>query len=47
MIRIIPMYYVSLILTFLIGTIITKEFPIDWKWIYHVFFLNMFIPGKE
>lgn len=47
MVRIIPMYYVSLILTFLIGTIITKEFPIDWKWIYHVFFLNMFIPGKE
>lgn len=46
-IRIVPMYYFSLVLTFLIGGVITHEYPISWKWIYHVFFLNMFIPSKE
>jgi peptidoglycan/LPS O-acetylase OafA/YrhL len=41
------MYYVSLLLTFIVGGLILKEFPIKWQWIYSVFFLNMFIPTKE
>ena len=45
--RILPMYYVSLLLTFIVGGIILKEYPISWQWIYHVFFLNMFVPAKE
>lgn len=45
--RILPMYYVSLIGTFLLGGVILKEYPLNWRWIYHVFFLNMFVPAKE
>lgn len=45
--RILPMYYFSLLLTFVVGGLILKEYPITWQWIYHVFFLNMFIPAKE
>lgn len=46
-IRILPIYYVSLVLTFLVGIFITGEYPLDFKWIYHVVFLNMFIPSQE
>ena len=46
-IRIFPMYYVSLLVTFIIGAVILKIYPIDWKWIYHILFLNMFVPNKE
>lgn len=38
-IRILPMYYVSLLLTFIVGVFITGEYPLDLKWLYHVFFL--------
>lgn len=47
MIRILPMYYISLFFTFVLGGLILKEYPITWQWIYSVFFLNMFIPGKD
>lgn len=33
--------------TFIIGAVILKIYPIDWKWIYHILFLNMFVPNKE
>ena len=46
-VRILPMYYISLLLTFIVGAVWLKIYPITWEWIYHVFFLNMFVPGKE
>lgn len=46
-IRILPMYYVSLVLTFIIGVFITAQYPLDLKWLYHTVFLNMFIPSQE
>lgn len=45
-IRILPMYYVSLLLTFVVGVIL-GEYPISIKWLYHVVFLNMFIPSPK
>lgn len=45
--RILPMYYVSLVLTFLVGVFMTGEYPLDFKWLYHVVFLNMFIPEQN
>lgn len=41
------MYYVSLLFTFIIGAVILKIYPINWKWIYHILFLNMLVPNKE
>lgn len=46
-IRILPMYYVSLLLTFIVGVFITGQYPLDFKWLYHTVFLNMFIPSQE
>lgn len=46
-VRILPMYYISLFFTFIVGWGITKEYPVTWEWLYHIFFLNMFIPSKE
>lgn len=46
-IRILPMYYVSLIITFIVGVFITDQYPLDLKWLYHTVFLNMFIPSQE
>lgn len=46
-IRILPMYYLSLVLTFIIGAFITAQYPLDLKWFYHTVFLNMFIPSQE
>ena len=45
--RILPMYYVSLLMTFIVGVFITGEYPLDFKWLYHVSFINMFIPSSE
>lgn len=46
-VRILPMYYISLFFTFIVGGVIFKEYPISWEWVYHLFFLNMFVPAKE
>lgn len=46
-IRILPMYYVSLVLTFIVGVFITDQYPLDLKWLYHIVFLNMFIPSQK
>ena len=46
-VRILPMYYMSLIATFVVGALLLKVYPIDWKWVYHVFFINMFVPSRD
>lgn len=47
LLRILPMYYISLVLTFVFDVLIYKTASLDWKWIFHIFFLNMFIPSTE
>lgn len=46
-VRILPMYYISLLFTFIVGVFITGAYPLSWEWVWHVFFLNMFIPNRE
>ena len=46
-IRILPTYYVSLLLTFILDVFILNDLPISPSWLYHVFFLNMFVPSSE
>lgn len=46
-IRILPMYYISLLLTFLVDVFVIKKLPLSWEWLYHIVFLNMFVPSKE
>lgn len=46
-IRILPMYYVSLVLTFIVGVFIVGEYPLDLKWLFHTVFVNMFVPSRE
>lgn len=46
-IRILPMYYISLLFTFIVSCFVLNKTPISLEWIYHVFFLGMFIPSKE
>lgn len=46
-IRILPMYYISLLLTFLIDVFVFGKLPLSIEWLYHIVFLNMFIPSKE
>ena len=45
-IRILPTYYVSLLLTFILDVFIIKDLPLSPLWSYHVFFLNMFVPSS-
>lgn len=44
--RILPMYYLSLLFTFVLGTA-TNIYPLKAQWLYHVFCLNMFIPAPQ
>lgn len=46
-IRILPMYYLSLVCTFILDALILKDLPISWEWLYHIPFLNMFVPSQE
>ncbi len=46
-IRILPMYYISLVATFILDAVVLRDIELSWKWIYHVFFVNMFIPTAE
>ncbi len=46
-IRILPMYYLSLIATFILDALALKDIELSWEWIYHVFFVNMFVPSAE
>ncbi|MCD7882761.1 MAG: acyltransferase [Lachnospiraceae bacterium] len=46
-IRILPMYYLSLIATFILDALFLGDIELSWKWIYHVFFVNMFVPSAE
>ena len=46
-IRILPTYYFSLFLTFILDVFIIKDLPISPRWLYHIFFLNMFVPSSE
>lgn len=46
-IRIAPLYYICLGMTFIVGVFITKDYPLDIKWLYHLVFLNMFLFEKE
>lgn len=46
-VRLLPLYYISLVMTFILDVYIYKDLPVSWKWLYHVVFLNMFVPCKE
>lgn len=46
-IRILPVYYVSLLLTFIYNCFIIKIQPVDIKWIRYIFFTNMLIPSDK
>lgn len=45
--NILPMYWVSLVFTFIIGALVLKEYPVSWQWIYSVFLIHMFVPCRE
>lgn len=47
LIRILPMYYLSLAFTFLSDVFIYKISPLSCQWLYYVFFLNMTIPVDD
>ena len=47
LIRILPMYYISLALTFIFDVIIYKSSSLSWKWLYYVLFLNMTFPVES
>lgn len=46
-VRLLPLYYISLLITFILDVLIYKDLPVSWKWLYHVIFLNMFVPSKD
>lgn len=39
--NILPMYWMSLILTFVIAALWLKKYPVSWEWIYHVFLISV------
>lgn len=46
-IRILPMYYFSLFLTFIVMCYVTKTAYPSWEWLNHILCLGMFIPTED